>query len=81
MVIYLLQSVFGGNRFALLTRVWHSVGIFAELLKNATAAARHYATREEDSTQRLFWSQFLDSECPPLHSKQMKQLMEMHRMF
>ena len=46
---YLLQSVFGGNRSALLTQVWRSAGIFAELPKNAVGAARHYATREEDS--------------------------------
>ena len=52
---YLLQSVFGGNRFALLTRVWRSAGIFAELPRSAAAAAEHYATLEEDSTQRLFW--------------------------
>lgn len=31
-------------------------GVFAELPKNAAAAAKHYATHEEDSTQRLFWS-------------------------
>ena len=53
---YLLQSVFGGNRFALLMLVWRSTGVFAELPKNVAATARHYATLEEDSTQRLFWS-------------------------
>ena len=31
--------------------------------------------------QWLFWSQFLDSECPPLLSNKLKQLMEMHHMF
>jgi hypothetical protein len=47
---YLLQSVFRGNRFALLTRVWRSAGIFAKLSRSAAAAAEHYATLEEDST-------------------------------
>ena len=69
---YLLQSVFGGNRFALLTRVWRSAGIFVELPKNVAATARHYATLEEDSMHRLFWSQFSASECPPLLNNHMK---------
>ena len=47
---YILQSVFSGNMFAVLTRVWRSTGVFAELPKNAAAVARHYATLEEDST-------------------------------
>ena len=42
--------------FTLLTRIWLSAGVFAELPKNVSAAARHYATLEEDSPQRLFWS-------------------------
>jgi hypothetical protein len=65
---YLLQSVFGGNRFALLTRVWRSAGIFAELPKNVAAAMEHYAAHEEDYEQRLFWSQFSASGHPPLLS-------------
>ena len=69
---YLLQSVFGGNRFDLLMRVWRSACIFAELLKSAVAAAEHYATRKESSEQRLFWSQFQAPEHPPLLSNQMK---------
>ena len=77
---YLQKSVFGGNKFTLLTRVWRSTGVCTKLPRNAAAAAEHYATLEEDSTQRLFWSQFLASEHPPLLSNQMKQLMEMHRM-
>ena len=48
---YLLQSVFGGNRFALLMRVWRFAGVFAELPKNVVAAARRYATFEDDSMQ------------------------------
>ncbi|XP_044318354.1 uncharacterized protein [Triticum aestivum] len=68
------------EKFSLLTRVWRSAGVFVELPKNVAAAARYYATVEEDSMQRLFWSQCLDFECPPLLSDQMKQLMEMHRM-
>ena len=71
--------MFGGNRFALLTRVWHSTGVFTELPKSVAAAMEHYAAYEEDSEQRLFWSQFPASKYPPLLSNQMKQLMELHR--
>ena len=55
---YLLQSVFGGQRFALLTRVWRSAGAFTELLRSVADASRHYAAREGDSELRLFWAQF-----------------------
>lgn len=48
--------MFGGNKFALLKKVWRSAGAFTELPKNAAAAEKHYATLEEDSMQRLFWS-------------------------
>ena len=64
----------------MLTRFRCSASVFAELPKSAAAAAEHYATREEDSERRLFWSQFQAPKHPPLLNNQMKQLMEMHRM-
>ena len=51
---YLLQSVFGGQKFALHTRVWHSSGMFAELSRSEADAARHYATQEGDIEDKLF---------------------------
>ena len=51
---YLLQSMFGGNRFALLTCVWRSPSVFAELLKSAVAAAEHHAMWKEDLKRWLF---------------------------
>jgi hypothetical protein len=77
---YLLQSVFGGNRFALLTWVWCSAGAFADLPKSAADAARFFAAQEGWVDQRLFWAQFQAPEHPPLLNNQMKQLMELHRM-
>ena len=35
---FLLQSIFGGQRYALLTRLWSSPDAFADLLKSAADA-------------------------------------------
>lgn len=43
-------------------------------------AARHYAAREGDTEHKLFRAQFQAPEHPHLLSKQLKQLMELHRM-
>ena len=43
---YLLQCVFGGNRYALLTRIWHSAGAFTDLPKSATDVARFFTGQE-----------------------------------
>jgi hypothetical protein len=77
---YLLQSIFGGNRFALLTRVWRSPGAFTDLPKSVADATRFFTTQEGRADQRLFWAQFQAPEHPPLLNNQMKQLMELHRM-
>ena len=53
---YLLQSVFGGNRFAFLTRVWHSACAFADLPRSAADAARFFAARDGRAEQRLVWA-------------------------
>ena len=63
-----------------LTRVWRSVGVFTELPRSVIDVVEHYAKREEDPVQRLFWAQFQSPEHPPLLSNQMKKLMELHRM-
>ena len=77
---YLLQSVFGGNRFAFLTRVWRSPGAFADLSRSAADAAKFFTAQEGRAEQMLFWAQFQAPEHPPLLNNQMKQLMELHRM-
>ena len=51
-----------------------------DLSRSATDAARNFASQEGDAKHILFWAQFQAPEHPPLLSKQMKQLMELHRM-
>ena len=62
---YLLQSVFGGNRFALLMRVWRSSGTFVNL-PSASDAAKYFTSYEGCAKQRLFWAQFQAPEHPSL---------------
>ena len=64
----------------MLTQVWHSLGIRADLQKSAADANKIYASRAEDDEARLFWAQFESPERSPLLIEQMKQLMELHRM-
>ena len=64
----------------MLTRSWHSSGVFVELPRSAADVARHHATREGDIEHRLFWAQFQAPEHPPLLSNQMKHLMQLDQM-
>ena len=77
---FLLQSIFGGQRYALLTRLWSSLDAFADLPRSATDVAQFFIAQEGSSTEKLFWSQFLAPEHPVLLNSQMKQLAELHRM-
>ena len=62
---YLLQSVFGGQRFKLLTPVWHSIGAIADHLKSVADTTRHYAAWEGDAELWTFWAQSQEPEHPP----------------
>ena len=62
---YLLQSVFGGHRFGLLTRLWHSSCTFADPLRSVADAAKHFSAQEGDVEHMLFWAQFQAPEHPP----------------
>jgi hypothetical protein len=77
---YSLRCTFGGSKFALLTQVWRSLGVRADLQKSVADANKLYASRAEDDEARLFWAQFESPEHSPLLVDHMKQLMEMHRM-
>ena len=59
---FLLQSVFGGQRYALLTRLWSSPEAFADLPKSAADAAQFFRAQEGNTTENLFWSQYLAPE-------------------
>ena len=76
---FLLQSKFGSQKYALLTRVWGSPDAFVDLPKSVTDAAQFFRAREGSSTEKLFWSQYLAPEHPTPLIDQLKQLMELHR--
>ena len=76
---FLLRSIFGGQRYALLTRLWSSPDAFADLPRSAADAAQFFRAQEGNSTEKLFWSQFLAREHPALLNNQMKQLAVLHR--
>ena len=61
---FLLQSIFGGQRYALLNRLWSSLDAFADLPRSAANAAQSFRAQEGSTTEKLFWSQFLAPEQP-----------------
>ena len=70
--VFRLQSIFGGQRYALLTRVWSSPDAFVDLPRSAADAAQFFRAQEGNSTEKLFWSQFLTPEHPMPLSSQLK---------
>ena len=77
---FLLQSVFGGQRYALLTRLWSSPDAFADLPKSAADTAQFFRAQEGHTMEKLFWPQFAAQERPALLNDQMAQWAELHRM-
>jgi hypothetical protein len=76
---YLLQCVFGDDRFKALTQVWRSVGAGLDLQKSAADAKQFYASRGEGDEARVFWAQFGAPERTPLLNEQLKQLLELYK--
>ena len=77
---FLLQSKFGSQKYALLTRLWSSPDAFVDLPKSTTNAAQYFWAQEGNTTEKVFWSQYLAPERPALLNNQMMQLAELHRM-
>ncbi|XBH74699.1 hypothetical protein VPH35_101598 [Triticum aestivum] len=77
---FLLQSIFGDWRYALLNRLWSATDAFADLPRSATDVAQYFRAQEGNTTEKLFWSQYLAPERPALLNNQMMQLAELHRM-
>ena len=50
---FLLQSIFGGQRYALLTHLWSSPDAFADLPRSATDVAQFFIAQEGSSTEKL----------------------------
>src|SRR3954467_3799778 len=73
-----MQSKYVKKKYLLLTRIWSSLGAFADLPRSASDAAEFFRAEEGSSTEKLFWSQYL----APEHSMpcdQLKQLTAPHR--
>jgi DNA repair exonuclease SbcCD ATPase subunit len=77
---FLLQSKFGSQKYALLTRLWNSPDAFADLSRSAADAAQFFRAQEGHTTEKLYWSQFAARERPALLNDQMTQWAELHRM-
>ena len=56
--IFLLQSIFGGQKYLGLTRLWSSPGVFADLPRSSAHAAQYFRAQEGNDTKKPFWSQF-----------------------
>src|SRR3954465_1615038 len=74
-----MQSKYVKKRYLLLTRIWSSPRAFADLPCSVADVVEFFRAGEGDSTEKLFWSQYLAPEHPVLFSDQLKQLVELHR--
>ena len=76
---FIMQSKYVKKRFLLLTRIWSSPGVLADLPRSVSDTVEFFRAEEGSSTEELFWSQYLALEHPVLFSDQLKQLVELHR--
>ena len=53
--------------------------VFAELPCSISDAAQFYRAEERDTTDKLFWSQYLAPNYPVPFADQLKQLIELHK--
>ena len=74
-----MQSRHVKVNYLLLTRVWSSLGAFADFPCSVSGAAKYYQAEEGSSTEKLFWSQYTGTEHPMPMSDQLKQLVELHK--
>ena len=56
---FIMQSKHVKETFLLLTRIWSSPGVFADLPRSISDAAEFYQAEEGSSTEKLFWSQYI----------------------
>ena len=64
----------------MVNRLWSALDAFADLSRSAADAAQYFRAQEGNTTEKLFWSQYLAPEHPTLLNNQMMQLAELHRM-
>ena len=66
-----MQSKYVKKKYFLLTRIWSSRGAFVGLPRSVSDAAEFFRAGEGDSTEKLFWSQYLAPEHPVPFSDQL----------
>ena len=54
-------------------------GVFAELSHSISDAAHFYQAEGRNTTDKLFWSQYLAPNYPVPFANQLKQLIELHK--
>ena len=74
-----MQSKHVKVNYLLLNRVRSSQGAFADLPRSVSDAAKFYWAEEGSSMEKLFWSQYIETEHPMPLSDQLKQLVELHK--
>src|SRR3954469_11207054 len=66
-------------KYLLLTRIRSSPGAFFDLPRSASDAAAFFRSKENSSTESVFWSQYSEAGHPVPLSDQLKQLAELHK--
>ena len=76
---FFMQSKHVKVNYLLLTRIWSSPGAFIDLPRSVSDAAAFYRAEEGSSTEKVFWSQYVEAGHPVPLSDQLKQLVELHK--
>ena len=76
---FYMQSKHVKVNYQLLTWIRSSSGAFADFPRSVSDAAQFYQAEEGNSTEKLFWSQYTETEHPMPLSDQLKQLVELHK--
>ena len=74
-----MQSKYVERKYLLLTRIRSCPGAFVDLPRSVSDAAEFFRAREGDSSEKLFWLQYVVPEHLVAFSDQLKQLVELHR--
>src|SRR3954468_17391289 len=76
---FFMQSKHVKVNYLLLTRIQSSPGAFADLPRSMSDAAAFYRAEDGSSTEKVFWSQYVEAGHPVPLSNQLEQLVELHK--
>ena len=76
---FFMQSKHVKVNYLLLTRVRGSPGAFTDLPRRVSDATAFYRAEEGSSTEKVFWSQYVEAGHPMPLRDQLKQLVELHK--